>query len=203
MRTKKSGIYAILCAENGKLYIGRSMDMVNRKSRHFTSLRKNVHHNKSLQYDYNVYGEGRFSFIILEHVSPEILREREEHWILENIDRSYNLVLGSSGLTGYLHTEESKVKMSEWQKDRRFSEEHKKKLSESHKGYQMPQEQKDKIRAANKGRVFIDIEKAKEIKRLILDGVKYREIAKQLKVGVGTIVAINKGTHPVCDLLRA
>lgn len=60
----KQGIYKITCIVNGKIYIGKSIDIDNRMYEHKTSLKSNRHANKKLQADYNKYGIDNFIFEI-------------------------------------------------------------------------------------------------------------------------------------------
>ncbi len=63
---KESGIYQIRNIINGKIYIGKSINLNNRKSQHFLSLRKNIHKNFKLQGSVNKHGINNFVFEILE-----------------------------------------------------------------------------------------------------------------------------------------
>lgn len=73
MTTKKlSGLYTITNRENGKIYIGESLDIYRRwHKEHIPQLRKNCHYNEELQNDFNKYGEENFSFEILERYSVD------------------------------------------------------------------------------------------------------------------------------------
>ena len=46
-----SGIYKITNNTNGKIYIGQSQNVYERRAEHFTALRRNVHPNKEMQAD--------------------------------------------------------------------------------------------------------------------------------------------------------
>ena len=58
----KEGIYKITCKENGKVYIGRSINIDERLKSHKRSLVSGKHINKKLQADFNKYGEDAFVF---------------------------------------------------------------------------------------------------------------------------------------------
>lgn len=76
----KGGIYQIRNVVNGKVYVGSSVDLINRRSNHFRQLRKNIHHNIKLQYSYNKHGELSFVFEVVEFVDkPEDLISREQY----------------------------------------------------------------------------------------------------------------------------
>lgn len=81
---------------NLKVYIGSSVELNKRKSRHFSTLKNNIHHNKYLQHSYNKYGKENFSFIILEkNIPKEDLFKKESEWIFQkdslNPLKGYNL----------------------------------------------------------------------------------------------------------------
>lgn len=76
-RVKKSGIYRILNNLTGKFYLGRSSNLFDRKSRHFSQLRKGIHHNIHLQRSFNKYGQSCFTFEVLEYTDNLVEKEQE------------------------------------------------------------------------------------------------------------------------------
>ena len=54
---RQSGIYKIVNEENGKVYVGKSVDVKERKYKHFDKLRRDEHPNPHLQNSFNKYGE--------------------------------------------------------------------------------------------------------------------------------------------------
>jgi group I intron endonuclease len=72
---ENSGIYKIISKRDGKYYPGSSKKLLkvsgNRKSQHFTSLKRNQHHCSHLQNAYNKYGKDNFEFIIIKNNIPE------------------------------------------------------------------------------------------------------------------------------------
>lgn len=175
------GIYKITNTSNGKVYIGQSKNLINRKQNHFYWLGKNEHHNQPLQKAYNKYGKESFIFEILEE--GEDLDNRELFWINEhggvNSRLNYNLkdplskewsdyvkvkqsktMLGENNPNyGNKWTEEQKENLSKKRKGRTLegrigkekSELVKQKMSKSQKGRKHPEEVKEKIRQANVG----------------------------------------------------
>lgn len=75
IKTHISGVYKILNTINQKFYIGSSYSINIRKIQHLNELRKGTHHCKSLQNNYNKYGESSLDFQILEE-----LRFPEDYW---------------------------------------------------------------------------------------------------------------------------
>lgn len=97
MYVKVSGIYRITNLINNKVYIGQSLSVRKRLSNHKGKLRLGAHCNSHLQLSWNKYGEGNFSFTLLEGCSREELDSREAHWInfYNSLDRDhgYNNIL--------------------------------------------------------------------------------------------------------------
>lgn len=119
-----SGIYAIRCISNGKMYIGQTNSKFNtRFNSHRCDLRKGRGLQK-LQGDWNIYGEEDFEFLILEEgILKQNLNEREKYYIdlYDTINNGYNISAGGigqgnfgrlNGMYGKHHTEKSKQLMS-------------------------------------------------------------------------------------------
>ena len=105
----RCGIYQIRNAVNGKVYVGSSVNLINRRAEHFRQLRKNIHHNIKLQYSYNKHGEPSFVFEVVEFVDkPEDLISREQYWIdkLEAVNKGYNIYPTANSPLGTRHTPE-------------------------------------------------------------------------------------------------
>ena len=154
MREKLCGIYKITNLESGKVYVGSSLDIYTRFTKHKSDLIRNKHKNIYLQNAWNKYGSQNFIFEIIELVSPvDQLLIRESYWIkhIKCLNRifGYNLSdIESTGIiklsketrqkmskskTGKIHTKESKKKMrlaklgnTPWNKGISFSKEVKK-----------------------------------------------------------------------------
>lgn len=142
-------IYKVTNKSNGKSYVGQHK--VNPEEKFMRYLGKGFAIREAIRQ----YGRDNFTKEILEELeddeSRELVNERERYWIakLNTMDpNGYNLYPGGkNGCTkemaekiiakrranGTLNpSEETKQKMSEAAKGRRFSEEHKKHLSEHH-----------------------------------------------------------------------
>jgi len=105
-----SGIYKITNTINSKCYIGSSTRLKYRLGQHKTCLRGNYHVNKHLQSSWNKYGEGAFTFEVIETCDNVI--EREQYW-MDSINPEYNILKNAESRTGYSHTDEAKRKISE------------------------------------------------------------------------------------------
>ena len=63
-----SGIYRIYSKSENKNYIGKSINIEERRKIHLNELKKGKHHNKKLQKVFNKYGKDDFEFSILKEV---------------------------------------------------------------------------------------------------------------------------------------
>ena len=85
-------IYAIYNDITNLYYIGSTTNYSKRKTTHFNKLRKGIHSNKSLQKDFNIYGEEHFSFTVLKELkSDENLKFEEEYFISKYEGQLYNV----------------------------------------------------------------------------------------------------------------
>lgn len=163
----KHGIYRIKNINNGKEYVGSSIDVFKRRNRHFSELNKNKHKNKKLQASFNKYGKEVFEFYVLELVeNKELLIEREQFHINER-KPWFNINLIANSSLGVKRSDETKEKLrkqnsglkhpewrnkikseaqggdNHWTKKKGFSDDARKKMSETHKnlfknGYKHP-----------------------------------------------------------------
>lgn len=94
-----SGIYFIEI--NDKYYIGQSINMSRRLSRHLSDLKSNTHYNIKLQNAYNKYGYANMD--TLEECSIASLGNLEIVYIKEfdSIDQGYNINEGGKSSSGH------------------------------------------------------------------------------------------------------
>lgn len=89
------GIYKIENIIDGKIYIGSSVNIINRKQKHFWLLKKGIHDNCHLQNSYNKFGKESFIFETLENCNNEDLINKENYYIHKyksnNSEFGYNL----------------------------------------------------------------------------------------------------------------
>jgi len=151
------GIYMIKNKNNGKFYIGSSINMAARWAGHRSDLKKGKHHSKHLQRSWDKYGEESFEFTVIESVeNTDDLLVREQHY-LDTLkpflrENGYNSVRNAANCLGFRHTEETKRKMSEARSGTTRSEETKKKISEALKGRVVSEAAKRKMSQAWEGR---------------------------------------------------
>jgi group I intron endonuclease len=118
------GIYGLRCKTTGKWYVGQTKNKF--KSRWNAYRRGDVQYQHKLRHALEKYGFDDFECVILE-VCPkdkEILNVQEVYWIQKynSIENGYNIRAG--GVQGEMSLE-SRTKMSNAKKGKKFSEEHK------------------------------------------------------------------------------
>ncbi len=140
---------------NGKCYIGKTVaSFEKRKRRHQETARAG-----SLLYFHNAlrkYGFDTFEWrIIMRWGNEETLNEKEQfciRFLNTKAPNGYNLTDGGDGVSGLVHSLETKAKMSEAHKGIPKSVEHRIKISKSHKGIHPTIETRRKISQAKTGK---------------------------------------------------
>lgn len=94
-KEKTCGVYKIENLVDGKVYIGQSINVLNRLANHKSDLKHNRHHNTYLQHAYNKYGVENFDFSIICECDMQELDRLERYYIVEvydsiNRDKGYN-----------------------------------------------------------------------------------------------------------------
>ena len=153
-----SAVYKITNEQNGKVYIGGSSNVRDRRQQHNWEFEHGSHHVTEMQKDYNNY-PGSFRFDVIEYCSKEDLVDLERKYIAKydamNPEHGYNRESGGN-------------------KEKTISDQTKKIWSEHRKGEgaamygkHLSNEAKAKISAAHKGRRLSDesIRKMAETKR--------------------------------------
>jgi group I intron endonuclease len=139
MRTKTQGVYVFLNTVNGKVYVGSSGDVVQRKTRHVQALRAGKHRNVHFQSSFNLHSELAFEFAVLERVKNSFwLRAREHAWISRlqaaNREFGYNIAEDPWSPLGGVHfSKERRARLSAATKAAMGKPEVRRKCSESAK----------------------------------------------------------------------
>lgn len=94
------GIYKIENTVNGKVYIGKSINIEQRWNEHVTMLNKDRHHSIKLQRAWNKYGKDNFKFTVIEECNREDLNIKESKFINEfdSIKNGYNMIDNHEGI---------------------------------------------------------------------------------------------------------
>lgn len=76
-------IYKIENLVNHKIYIGLTNNIIRRRNRHFSDLKRNCHDNSFLQKEFNIYGQDNFSFekVYEGDISEQEIGEKEKYYI--------------------------------------------------------------------------------------------------------------------------
>jgi group I intron endonuclease len=158
---KAAGIYKLTCLNNGKIYIGKSIDLSRRLNYHKNTSKKN----NGLYYLQNAiikHGWDSFRVEILETIEDfdkikdnTRLLERESFYIklFESTEKTkgYNRCEYSNDVTGRILSEEHKEKIRISSLGRKFSEETRKKISLKSKGRVLSSETKEKMSKSKLG----------------------------------------------------
>jgi group I intron endonuclease len=131
------GIYKIT-SPNNKIYIGKSIDLNERKASYKYEGRRQ--HQHKLNNSINKYGWENHLFEIIEICEEKEINNREIYWIefYNSVEKGLNLVYGGQG--GRL-SEEVKEKKSKSMTGKKASQETKQKMSESKKNHPMYNEE--------------------------------------------------------------
>lgn len=199
---KIAGIYKITNLEDGKIYIGQTVNYKKRKKSHLNSLNNGSHHNEHLQRAFDKYGENYFKIELLEKCDIKELDKRERYYIKEldacNHSKGYNMMFGGQRYRDF--TNEVRRKMSEAGKGRKFTNEHKKKIGLAHAGRTISRESVEKSIATKKRlkvhcgernpNALISDSVAEKIITKLSSGFPVKTIAEQFQVSTDVVYNI-------------
>lgn len=201
MMYKKGFIYKIENKVNGKMYIGKTVDINRRKREHYLRASRKSGRNLAVHYAMRKYGIDNFEIDVIEKVDINNLGEKEKYWInyYNTKDEGYNCTEGGEDFCGESHpfygkhhSDETKEKLRKifsgkgnpmYGVSREFSEEHKNKISIANKGGN------HSTSVLNK-RVAIDI-----IKQYYETDKSQKELANKYDVAQSIISAVLLGKH--------
>ncbi|GEM_PF-2993593 len=184
---RKLGIYQIICKENNMVYIGSTVDTYERWLTHRWALRKGVHHNGSLQQDFDQFGESSFTFEILEEVKDKDELSQREQYFLDKIKNKYNLAPNSYSLLDYKHSKESKEKIRKSQAGENNSFYGKTHTKENREMLSK------KARGENNPTARLTTEQVIDIKNMIFNGASSKEIRKKHDITPSMLYQIKNG----------
>lgn len=160
---KLAGVYQIKNKINGHIYIGSSVNMVDRLWNHKTKLRNQTHKNPHLQAAWNKYGEENFEFTILETVQRREDAVKLEQKYIDTFNPDYNIATSATATRlgipmsddakkklskvkliqnkgknnpfyGKTHTKETRKKISEYRSGRKLSDKHRESITRAQMG---------------------------------------------------------------------
>ena len=138
-----SGVYQIYNTVNGKRYIGSSIHIEQRFKEHLRNLRANKHVNSHLQSAWNKYGEHSFILEEIELCEPDQCLKVEQEYIdyYHAADRKFGYNIDPyADHTGNTLSEETRKKISEKAKGRKWSKEQRENWSKIMTGRKKPKQ---------------------------------------------------------------
>jgi group I intron endonuclease len=164
MIEKPVHVYAATCKENGKTYVGITVNLTERKSQHKQqAVSGSIYrfHKAIIK-----HGWDAFNWELLETCdNRELANLRETVWVERlnsKIPNGYNMTNGGGGDNrglgnrGYRHTKETKARISETMKNkpkRTMSEEARRRISEGQKGKVLSEETRKRMSESHKARL--------------------------------------------------
>ncbi len=148
-----SEIYLLYCIPNDKCYVGKTVQGINERWKGHLSEARNKPKNESgyLNNAIRKYGKNNFRIYKISEAHDEKQLNRLEEFYIAHfktlVPNGMNLTKGGEGCKA---SEETKKKMSSWQKGKPKSEKHKKSMSEYAKNRSLSHRQK--ISKANRKR---------------------------------------------------
>lgn len=146
-------VYKIVNKINKKVYIGQTVQPLQKR------IAFHIWHNETpIQKALNKYGKNNFMVMVVDEAgSREVLNEKEQYWIKElncKAPNGYNLTDGGEGL--YCPSEETRRKIGEKSKGRKWSTAQREKYKATRTGQPHPisEQGKENIRRATKKQVW-------------------------------------------------
>lgn len=126
-----SGVYYIYCFSNKKGYVGSSCNITKRWHNHKSNLKNNKHPNIIVQNTYNKYGVDEFEYSILAKCPTEYLLKLEQ-WFKDKsvLNSTFNIRKECVSNKGLVCSQETRRKISDKAKGRKFKSGIKEKLSQ-------------------------------------------------------------------------
>lgn len=156
--SKICGIYVIKNVVDGKAYVGSSVDIAARWSKHRGGLLRGTHSNPHLLSAWRKYGESAFHFSVLLTCDVAELLEKEQIEITAsrcaNREYGYNILSIAGSPLGRKHSEETKRKISAIVKGRKATDETRLKISLALKGRKHTAEHTENSARAKRGAPF-------------------------------------------------
>lgn len=183
---KEAGIYKLTCRDNGKIYIGKSVNIRSRLCAHKNCKTTRYYFNNAIK----KHGWENFDVEILEIIegfdktkdNEELLKKESlyiEFFDSTNKEKGYNICKFSTDKTGSVrgpHSEETKRRMSLASKGKPKSKEHANNCRLANLGKKHSEETKKKIGEGNLGKEVSD-----ETKKKLRESASKRGISKETR----------------------
>lgn len=195
---KTRGVYAIHNKITNSYYIGcTNNNFGDRRDVHFAMLRKGYHHNKTLQAEFDKYGEYSLEFIVLKELNSD---DEQDYYDLEKkyiaqFKETTFCINETDGGIGALGTRLSKERIKS------LSEVNRKRMTGT-KASETTRERMSQTRAKNQNRMggacrssILNESDVREIKISLMNGESCKNLAKKYDVSVQCISKINVGEN--------
>lgn len=214
---RSSGIYAIKCEPNGKVYIGSAVSLKHRLATHLSRLRLNKHHSPLLQASWNKYGEACFSFEVLAHVEKEFLLQAEQAEIdkrkAANRAYGFNVCPIAGSPQGRKASQETKEKLRLARvgrtpaKGMKMTPEMRDRISKRFKGTTLSSDHASKISAALKGKEKSSAHRARlSVVQAMMTPEKVARIREKYSSGCASMRALavefECSTQTICNVIN-
>ena len=178
------------------IYVGKTVNVNNRFTRHKSLLNNNKHWNSYLQRSYNKHGADAFEYILLEQCEEGDLTRNEQKWIDASKPNVYNgdlHVLDKKGrnnsFAGKRHSFQSKMKMSEAKRGRYNG------ADNPNYGKTWTDRQRSRMRGSKNKNSKLTESEVIEIKAFLENGQKHQDIADKFNIARTVVTRINSGTR--------
>lgn len=199
MDAEKGKIYKITNKENGLIYIGCTINTLDKRFGEHLSRCLTSTHKSKLYNSMKKYGQENFTIELIEECDLNNIYETEKKYIeqYDSYNNGLNSTIGGEGCLGYTHSPEKKIKISESLKngnshkgktyeelygDKADEQREKRRLSVKQGWGSISDEDKNKrvnsIKSSIRENSKYGIDLVKEIKQKINEGVKITELKK-------------------------
>ena len=151
-------VYLITNTVNGKKYVGVTKHGYQFRFHQHILESRTKYHKSILHKAIAKYGEDKFIVEPLEiDVPDELLKEKEKYYIklydtFYVNKKGYNMTEGGDGMSGYLHTEATKARISSTLTGHKFPESRNKKIQQAMTGREYKEEWRRALSESRKGR---------------------------------------------------
>lgn len=219
-------LYFIKNRVNNKVYVGSTKDFKQRIRAHKNDLKLSKHKNSRLQGDHDLYGIEVFEFIVAEENIGKSQRYQKEQYCIDtfglcNPNKGYNIAVDAKcGMKNRKHSKESialmrmshknisdetRQKMSVWQKGRKRSAESVEKTVSRLRGKPRSEELKEKLSKLQSGsksmHAKLSHDDVVDIRKRLDNNEKQKNIAKIFNVHPSVISKIAHNKRYKEDLL--
>jgi group I intron endonuclease len=215
MRIKKGKIYKITNKKNGLIYIGCTINSLEKRFYEHLYRCFKTDYNSKLYNSIKKYGVDNFTIELIQECNIDVIYETEKKYIkeLDSYHSGLNSTFGGEGCLGYIHSSEMKIKISEAIKngkshkgktyeelytDNAEYEKEKRRLSVKKSWNEISDDKKNErvvnIRNAVRKNSKYSEDLIKEIKEKLKSGIKVKELSKDYpQMGYNYLYSIRNG----------